>query len=78
MPLEPFLVLPLFGIVKMVEEDTFVEVVSILERDAFLLVVESKFLVLVGSVGITCLSADKSSGSKRYVLKKKGSSINLT
>ena len=71
MSLEPFSILLLLAVVKMAEEDTFTDVMSVLERDAFPIVVESEVFVVVGSVGITCLSSDKSNGSKRYVLKRK-------
>ena len=47
------------------------------KTDVLLSVVERYVLILVGS-GITCLSFDKSNGSKEGVLKNKSYAINLT
>ena len=63
MTLEPFLVF--FVVATVVKGEAFTDLLSVLERDAFLLVVKSEvLLVVVVSVGVTCLNSDKLYGSK--------------
>ena len=61
---EPFVVLLLLVAVPVVEEETFADVLSVLERVVLLLVVEGEVLIVVGSVGNICLSFVKSNGSR--------------
>ena len=64
MNVEPFLVLLLLAVVTVAKKEIFADLVSVLERVVLLLVVEVEVLIVVSSVGNTCLSFFKSNGSR--------------
>lgn len=64
MNIELFFVLLSLAVVTVAKKETFADLVSVLERVVLLLVVEVEVLIVVGSVGNTCLSFFKSNGSR--------------
>ena len=70
MTLKPFLVLVSFVVVTVAKDENLTNLVFVLETGVIPSLVKSEVLIVVGCAGITCLSVDKSNGSKGHVLKR--------